>query len=216
MRPIIIFDIETGPLPEDQIDIPPFDASEVKLGNLKDPAKIEAKVEAARVAHRQTIIDNAALDALTGRVLMVGYKVVGEPFCHAAGYDEKAVIEQFWKAVTRYDRMPMVVGFNVKGFDLPFLFRRSWALGLQPPGWLRHGRYWHDSVVDLREVWQLGDNRARGSLDAVAKHLGLGGKTGDGARFSELFAEKPEEAIAYCRRDVELTEALYQKFFGGF
>lgn len=217
MRPVIIFDIETGPLPVDQIDIPPFDESEVKVGNIKDPAKIAAKVEAARAAHRQSVIDNAALDALTGRVLMVGYKLVDGEFCWEASIsDERSVISRWWDAMNQFDRMPLIVGFNSKPFDLPFLIRRSWALGIPVPGWLRQGRFWHDSVVDLREMWQLGDNRARGSLDAVARHLGLGGKSGSGERFHELLATDPQAAIAYCRRDVELTEAIWKRLTGGF
>jgi hypothetical protein len=35
-----------------------------------------------------------------------------------------------------------LVGFNINAFDLPFLFRRSWALGIAVPFGLRKGRYW--------------------------------------------------------------------------
>jgi hypothetical protein len=56
---MIVFDIETGPLPSDEIransapfvPAPPpgdFDPSAVKLGNLKDEAKIAAKINDAR------------------------------------------------------------------------------------------------------------------------------------------------------------------------
>jgi hypothetical protein len=42
----MVFDIETGPLPLEQLEaaLPPFDAAEVKTGNLKDPALIAAKL----------------------------------------------------------------------------------------------------------------------------------------------------------------------------
>ena len=140
MKPVIYFDIETGPLPEDQIRIPPFDPAEVKLGNVKDPAKIEAKLKAAEANHRQSIIDNAALDALTGQVLMIAYHVRGEAASVAIhGKPEAEILTEWWALVTRFDRCPFVIGFNIKGFDLPFLVRRSWALGVVVPGWIRQG-----------------------------------------------------------------------------
>ena len=100
---MIVFDIETGPLPEDQVlglsrpfEPPakpePFDVSEVKLGNLKDAEKISAKiadakakrdkeiadygteVERLRETWRQEAIGKAALDATTGQVLAIGYR----------------------------------------------------------------------------------------------------------------------------------------------
>jgi hypothetical protein len=59
---VIVFDIETGPQPEDRLrelcppwEAPPhpgkFDAAAVKLGNLKDAVKIAEKIGAAQAAH---------------------------------------------------------------------------------------------------------------------------------------------------------------------
>ena len=93
-------------------------------------------------------------------------------------------------------------------FDLPFLFKRSWKHRITVPYWMRNGRYWTDLIVDLREVWQLGDSRAHGSLAAISRHLGLGDKAGNGAHFHELFRTDREAAIAYCLRDVELTQQV--------
>ena len=99
---MLIFDIETGPLDEDTVlaaagDFvqPPhpgeFDPGSVKIGNLKDQAKIEAKIAEARASHEtavaqhaQTVeqarqawvaeqIDRAPLSPITGRVLAIGY-----------------------------------------------------------------------------------------------------------------------------------------------
>ena len=76
------------------------------------------------------------------------------------------------------------------------------------PYWLRQGRYWNDLVVDLREVWQLGDSRAHGSLAAICRHLGLGEKAGNGADFSLLWNTDRQAAIDYCLRDVQLTQQV--------
>jgi DNA polymerase elongation subunit (family B) len=96
----------------------------------------------------------------------------------------------------------------VKSFDLPFLIKRSWKHRITVPYWIRHGRYWNDLIVDLREVWQLGDNRAHGSLGAISRHLGLGEKTGNGADFANLWKTNRQAAIDYCLQDVKLTQQV--------
>ena len=118
------------------------------------------------------------------------------------------MLKQWWRIISGLERQPQLIGFNTKPFDLPFLYKRSWKHRIDPPYWLRHGRYWNDLIIDLREVWQLGDNRAHGSLAAISRHLGLGEKAGNGAMFSELFKSDREAAINYCLRDVQLTHQI--------
>ena len=165
-NPTIIFDIETGPLPLSELHIPPFNPADVKLGNTKDPDKIADKIQAAEANHANDYIRSAALDALSGQVLCIGYrKQDQETAVLSAGADgEAAMLRQWWALLNYYERTPRLVGFNIKAFDLPFLIKRSWKHRITPPYWLRQGRYWNDLVVDLREVWQLGDSRAHGSL----------------------------------------------------
>jgi hypothetical protein len=98
---MLVFDIETGPLPEEHLReiIPPFereahpgefDPKSVKTGNMKDSAKIAEKIEAAREKHLQSVADyeadqvakeanywrdiigKAALDPMCGQVLTIG------------------------------------------------------------------------------------------------------------------------------------------------
>ena len=216
----IIFDIETGPLPEAELEamLPAFDPAEVKTGNLKDPAKIAEKIAEAESNHRRDFFDKAALDPLTGRVVAIGVKVfdasgeAGPSFATGGrfsiiGHDDEArTLREFWDATRgQMGRLNPLLGFNIFGFDLPFLFRRSWKHRLAIPFGLRRGRYWSDQLVDLRDVWQLGDRQARGSLDSIAKHFDVGGKNGDGKAFAELWQSDRKQAEAYLRNDVELT-----------
>ena len=76
------------------------------------------------------------------------------------------------------------------------------------PAGLRRGRYWSESVIDLRDLWQLGDRQARGSLDVIARHLGVGAKNGDGKEFAQLWQSDREKAIAYLKNDVEMTARI--------
>ena len=209
-NPNIYFDIETGPLPFGELVIPPFDPSQVKLGNIKNPDLIAEKLQKAEESHTADYIRNAALDALSGQVLCIGYRVDHQEqniLCADAD-GEVHLLRQWWALINYYERQPKLIGFNIKAFDLPFLIKRSWRHRIMPPYWLRQGRYWSELVVDLREVWQLGDHRAHGSLGAISRHLGLGDKAGNGAHFHELFRTDREAAIAYCLRDVELTQQV--------
>jgi hypothetical protein len=102
-------------------------------------------------------------------------------------------------------RLNPMIGFNIFGFDLPFLFRRSWKHRVPVPFGIRRGRYWGDQLLDLRDAWQLGDRQARGSLDSIARHLGVGAKNGDGKAFAELWWSDRKQAESYLRNDIELT-----------
>ena len=209
-NPRIYFDIETGPLPLNELVIPPFDPSQVKTGNTKNPDLIAEKIRNAEENHVSDYIKNAALDALSGQVLAIGYQIEHEApqvLCSDAD-GEAEMLKQWWRIVSSLERQPQLIGFNVKPFDLPFLYKRSWKYRIDPPYWLRHGRYWNDLVIDLREVWQLGDSRAHGSLAAICRHLGLGEKAGNGAHFSEMWQTDREAAINYCLRDVQLTHQV--------
>jgi uncharacterized protein YprB with RNaseH-like and TPR domain len=205
----IIYDIETGPLPESELTalMPAFDPAEVKTGNIKDADKIAAKIAEAEAAHRREFFERAALDPLTGRVVAVGllYPDSGE-FVVIGHDDEAQTLREFWDSTRgEMGRINEMIGFNSNQFDLPFLFRRSWKHRVAVPLGFRRGRYWSEQCVDLRDTWQLGDRMARGSLDAIAKHLGVGAKNGDGKAFAELWRSDRKQAEAYLRNDLELT-----------
>ena len=206
-----VFDIETGPLPESELNIPQFDPAEVKTGNIKDPAKIEAKIEEAKTNHERNAIANAALDPTTGRVLAVG--IVGDKGTFVLDNDdEAALITEFWGfCVQENGRLNEIIGFNSNSFDLPFLVRRSWRHKIKPPPCLRRGRWWADQATDLREVWQMGDRMCKGSLDSIARFFGLPGKTISGADFHKLWATDRKQAIEYLVTDLSLTVKLAER-----
>lgn len=202
----IFFDIETGPLPEAELlaTMPPFDPADVKCGNLKDPQKIADKIAAAEANHKQDYIERAALNPMTGHVLAVG--VVREGQFEILGHDDEAQLLTQWWALIGPSYGRQLVGFNICGFDLPFLIRRSWRLRVPvPPGLRARGRWWADDIVDLRDLWQLGDREVHGNLGAIATWFGVGGKNGDGAEFARLWREDRARAEAYLRNDLDMT-----------
>ncbi|MFN7137728.1 MAG: ribonuclease H-like domain-containing protein [Limisphaerales bacterium] len=205
----IFFDIETGALPESELAslLPPFDPAEVKTGNIKDPEKIAAKLAEAEANHKRDFIEKAALDPLTGRVVAIGLLDAETGEFRVIGHDDEAqTLREFWDACRgEMGRINQMVGFNTYQFDLPFLIRRSWKHRIAIPIGIRRGRYWSNEMIDLRDGWQLGDRQARGSLDAIAKHLGVGAKNGEGKEFARLWESDRNRALEYLRNDLELT-----------
>ena len=189
--------------------VPPFDPAEVKVGNLKDPEKIAAKRAEAEANHLREFVERAALDPLTGRVLAIGLLSEHGEF-RVIGHEEEAnTLREFWTACRGgMGRINRMIGFNTHAFDLPFLMRRSFKHRVQIPFGIRRGRYWGDEMVDLREEWQVGDRQARGSLDTIARYLGVGQKNGHGEDFARLWREDRNRAVDYLRRDVELTAKI--------
>jgi hypothetical protein len=235
---MITFDIETGPLDEETVlefsppfQPPPrqgeFDPASVKVGNLKDQTKIDAKIAEARAAHEKSVADyeanvNAAylqhvaqameaatLSPTTSSVIVIGYRAFdGRIAIDDGGGDERQLIRKFWQKYEKWrvDRR-RIVGCNILGFDLPFLIRRSWILGIDVPATVKPGRYFDDLFVDVREAWLCGQrwSDCDSSLDVIARALGVGAKNGDGAMFWKLWAEDRDKAVAYLKNDLELA-----------
>jgi hypothetical protein len=232
-----IFDIETGPRPWAEIEQffdPPvhpgdFDPSTVKLGNLKDQAKIAAKVQAARESHlaavekydsgvtaaKESFIAEAALSPVTGCVLAIGYCGKAGDIIDGDVKDERDLLSQFWDEYrwSAETKQPMV-GFNIFGFDLPFLIRRSWLLDVDVPAdVIRDNRFWSKVFIDLMVVWGLGAYGDRIKLDRVAAYFGCTRKSGSGADFHKLWRDPAtrSQAIEYLKTDLQVTVEVATK-----
>jgi len=227
----IVWDIETGPRPWPEIEqffeapAKPgeFDPATVKYGNAKAEDKRREKLEEAKAKHaaavagwqgeveaaKASFITSAALSPVTGRVLAIGYArksgivVVGEDG------NEADMLAWFWGLYDEAikERMPMV-GFNIFGFDLPFIVRRSWLLDVDVPAdVLQQNRYWAKVFVDLMQVWACGKYGDSIKLDKLAAYLGCARKSGEGSAFAGLWEKKEtrQEAIDYLKQDVRVT-----------
>lgn len=265
--PAFIFDIETGPLPDEALyravepypefrpypELQPFDEASVKLGNLKDEAKIKEKIEAARLSHASDhelaksthladydrgrveyfagIKSKAALAAETGQVLAIGFaghdqvisamkagnahEAVYIDSQAAASHGEIGLLQRFWARYTKcVSAGAPLIGFNSLAFDLPFMMRRSWLLGVTiPMGLLDKGRYWNPILVDLLAIWRCGQFGGGGfngsiSLNRLALAMGIPGKSGSGAEFARLWVEDRVAAIDYLRQDIIVTDSI--------
>lgn len=206
MSKSIILDIETEGLPEAELTpfMPEFEAP----ANFKDPEKIRGAIAEKRKAW----IEQAALDAMTGRVIAIGLWVSDTFVLISEPATEAEMMYEFWDAIQGGPgQLHHIIGFNCFLFDLPFLIKRSWKLGVAVPVGIRRGRYWGDNITDLRDVWQMGDRQAHGSLDTIARHLGIGQKSGSGKDFAALWHSDREKAVEYLKNDLALTAGIAKK-----
>lgn len=196
----IIFDIETGGLPKDEILhlLPNFEAP----SNYKDAEKISAYKLKKQEEWLET---KTALSAISGKVLAIGYLIDNEPI-EVIGYDsEKETLEAFWNLLREHSSA-RVIGFNSHIFDIAFLVRRSWKNGVIVPN-IYNGRFLHSRFVDLLQVWACG-SLDKVSLDNLAKFFGVGAKTGNGKMFSVMWEVNRDSAIEYLKNDVAMTKAV--------
>jgi uncharacterized protein YprB with RNaseH-like and TPR domain len=192
-----IFDIETGPLPEDVIfhNVPHADSDMVK---------------------------KAALHAVTGQVLAIGYYDGGSMTIDVVGNgkDETSILQGFWdrwracyemrQGLSPYSRM---VGFRIKSFDFPFIVQRSFINRVSVPRFATIPKEVDSTLVDLADVW---DSTGRpsagyGSLNTICRSLGIGQKPDDctGESFAAMLLSKDPyqraAAIRYLRNDLQMT-----------
>lgn len=210
-------------MPEAEIraKLMPFDPAKVKLGVLKDPDKIRAKIAEAEAEHGNEEVREGALHATTGTLAIVGFRQ-GETVTQ---YDvresmtETAIIEASFSHILRaLDKGVIVSGFFIKGFDLPFLVGRAWALGIKVPSRVFNAykpRYpWSESIVCLQEIWLAGSGAQFGtrvSLSTVLRELGLPPKSGTGGDFGALWASDQKAALQYNADDLAVEMQLAER-----
>ena len=129
--------------------------------------------------------------------------------------DEKSLLQQFWRVVKfRKGNTPVrttLIHFNGRGFDLPVLFYRSLKYRLPVVTFEDRSRYSfefsHDICDDLSDFGASG----RPSLDALAKMLGLPGKTDTrGWQVEDLYEKGERSRIRdYCMDDALATYHIW-------
>lgn len=204
---ILVFDIETAPLPAEELERvkPKF----TPKANLKKEETIKKDLE----EQEQKWIESAALNAITGKVLAIGYQINNQPTCIIDGKgDEAEILKTFWELV-RQQRECIFVGFNIGEFDIPFLIRRSHKHDITPVFYyVKRVRGYLPRVFDARDDWALGEWKASGTLGQISAMMGGKSKLdGAGKLFYRLWQEDRKAAVAYIERDIEMTAFVAER-----
>lgn len=206
------FDLESCPRPREHLFpmIPEFRAP----SGWKDEVKIRNNIEEQRAKW----LDDAALSPLTGEIL-AGVWVGSDREVTIWDADEIGEAELLRRLFYKFAGSGMgsnykVCGFNIRSFDFEFAVKRAWALKVPLPGGLvRLNGKWADMppwMIDLRDIWSLGERHAVGDLATIAQFLAVGQKVGHGGEFAGKWRnhETRAEAEAYLRNDGLLLPAI--------
>lgn len=235
---VFSFDFETKPCKPELVDkftpeFEEFNEAEIKYGNIKDPVKIQEKLNNAKIAHFKAesaylakAQDKAALSPLTGSICAVGIHGqdgVLTKYDHD-GKSEPELILWFWDVYerlcvreTRKGKKIYLAGWNSDAFDIPFIIKRSWYHGIRIPDnvidvCLSSRHIWNTNLVDLMTVFNAGGDwqKRRFKLDMAGEYLAKGNKVDTRNQlFHELYySEIPDDvalAIRYYEKDLKLT-----------
>jgi len=209
-------DIETVPnwdLPKECI--PQFDPDSVKLGNLKDKDKVEAKIEEARQEFDKGLVKKMSLDPDLCRVVCVGTgdstSVLGSVWV-----DEKMLLEIVWKNITNlYFKHIPLVSFNGIQFDLPVLWHSAIRLGIPvDPQMYRDltKKYDNRFNFDLMQILSGWDRTRYKSQDFYQRWLGFEGKKDSGSQVYQWWIDKEYEKIKqHCEADVNSLVKIWER-----
>jgi len=220
----LFFDIETVAHPdvEQWVEVEEPNLDEIKApSNYKDEAKIKEYIERKRqealekaMEQYQAKIDKAALDPDLGmiRAIAMAPDAFAEPEVILAPEDmsEPDLLKEFWYRMS--NTMGRCCGYNILGFDLPFVLRRSFELAVTPSVKVSLARYRTDPVTDLYAIlynWGPGKR-----LKWVCERYGIdipAGADVDGSMVAEMDAEQLREYVA---SDVVVVQALYERMRG--
>jgi hypothetical protein len=219
MNNAIIIDIET--IPASSQSVRDYIAATIKPPKTMSVA---ATIEKWHKESKQGAIDDAVsmtgLDGAFGQVCVIGYDLhnTGEPDA-VYGLNEADVLTRFNAVLDQIPRnmhsATTVVGHNVSGFDLRFLWQRYVVNGIRPHGIINmaaQAKSWDAKIYDTMTQFAGYGNRI--SLDKLCMALGIPSPKGDmdGSMVGQAVADgRLLEVVEYCKRDVRATREAYQR-----
>ena len=208
------------------IETAPIDGVEQYLGHIRAPGnyKDEAKIADYVAEKTREEADKASLDPDLCRVVALAFQWQGETEVKGGmarnEAEERALIARFWQVFNSDPFKPRLCGYNLAGFDVPVLIRRSQFLGIPAPSF-RLGRYAYQmpGILDLQNEFTL-DRHEKFRLRSKnwwLKRTGLDRQITnpcDGADIGALIALGDfDTALAHCKADVQ-AEVLLAQWLG--
>lgn len=155
-------------------------------------------------------LENAALDAMTGRIVCIGLLIEdkdGTTESVLMDQDERKLLKSFWEMLRPTD---LLIGHNLLEFDLPFIRQRSWICGVRPSRTIDMRRFYTVEVVDTLQLWTNWGYKKGATLDNLGRILNCGQKLASGGDVGTWWAAGDYDSIRrYCLEDVRITYRIY-------
>lgn len=230
-------DIETLALPEFRERVGAQLERTMRLGNMRLEQQQRYLEDIA--AEEERCYQLGSLSAASGRVLCIAVHVGPIPGLDFEGaqlgesehvfgidqdgneQDEKQTLIAFLNFMKGFDPdSDEIVGHNLIGFDLPFIFQRCLVHSIPAKPFINLGEFNVRGVFDTMRQWWLGDRRSRVSLDDIAWAFGIeSSKTAEveGSKVFDLYAAgRLADIREYNLNDVRLTRKVYERMVGCF
>jgi predicted PolB exonuclease-like 3'-5' exonuclease len=135
------------------------------------------------------------------------------------GSNEKELLVDFVNFMSQvFFKAPGIklVGHNIKGFDLPYIIKKSILYSLELPRQLHLHKVkpWENCLIDTYEVWKAG-GWSSAALAHLCLLLGIKNPKDDmnaGEVGAAFYAGRIEEIKNYCEEDIEAAGSLMLKF----
>jgi hypothetical protein len=229
-------DIETIPLPGFKERAAQRLKRAMQLGKMSEEQ--QQRYFEDQAAEEERAYRSGSLAATSGRVLSIAVHVgsvagveiegVEQSFSeHVFGIDgdgqeqtEQQALTDFLALMGRFDSdIDEIVGHNVIGFDLPFIFQRCLVNNIAARPFVNLSEFNVRGVYDTMHRWWLG-SKNRVALDDIAWALGIESSKTDeveGSRVFELYqAGRLAEIREYNLNDVRVTRKVYERMVSGF
>src|SRR6476660_9649823 len=227
--------IETLTLPDYRERVGPQLEKLLKLGNMR--MEQQQRYLEDIVIEEERCYQLGSLSAASGRILSIAVHAgpiagidlgVELPHSeHVFGIDEDGVEQDEKKSLLAFldflkdfdCETDELVGHNLIGFDLPFIFQRCLVHCISAKPLVDLSEFRVRGVFDTMHHWWLGAKRFV-SLDDVAWALGIESSktaTAEGSKVFELYqAGKLAEIREYNLNDVRVTRQVYERMVGCF
>jgi predicted PolB exonuclease-like 3'-5' exonuclease len=125
--------------------------------------------------------------------------------------DEKEILSRWFRKISELPMGTTFAGHNILGFDIRVIKQRAMVLGIKiPRNFPIDAKPWGTEVYDTMLKW---DGRDFVKADLIARAFGIQGKKSvDGSMVYPMWKDgKYAEIAEYCRDDVEMSRAIYNR-----
>ena len=215
MKPFY-FDIETIPA-QDPAVREELRAAVQPPGTYKKAESIAEWLKENRDTEGDAAWLKTSFDGGVGQCVCVAFAFGDEP-AHCYGVpdlsrdSERKMLQDFFCAVLDAGYVQLV-GHNIIGFDIPFLWKRAMVLGVKPPfNFPRNPKPWGETVCDTMTLWDA-TQRAGGSMDRICRLMGIPGKGDFGGAdvWPAIESGAYQRVQEYCAADVERTRMMHKR-----
>jgi hypothetical protein len=215
MPEFLYLDIETIGTSDPQV-VAEITASITPPGSMKKAETIAEWESNTKPQLVKEAVEKTALSGAFGKVVAIAWAWNDDPITGLVNDDELTLLTSALMTVSAGKPVnyykPVLVGHNVAGFDIRYLWQRAFVLGVKMPAWFpRDPKPWGGDIHDTMTMW--GGARDYISLDGLCRAMKLPGKGNmTGADVGALWKAGDRETIrTYCMDDVERVRSVHRK-----